>query len=616
MDTISFLNLSGALGNGVIAINPMWNIDRDILTLTTSTPLAAELTYILSLIGLTDCDGNACAASTLSFIRGLMPDAGDIIINEIMADGSDGDQTASPSVDFIEIFNRTNHLIDLTRLKVNNGFFEAQVLLQPDSFIIITDTDSDPAQFFAYPNVAYMEGFPLLTEDGTAIHLIIENDTLETIRYSKAYYNDAEKEAGGWSMERVNPDDPCNSYDNWRACVRQQGSSAGRKNSVLDRSTDGIAPQLLYVLSEPENAVTLVFNEPLSQPGLNVTQWTVNGVAIDLTTAYLTGDERNELVLTYGAMTANTIYSFNLLGIADCWSNVAMNINGSFALPQAPVEGELIINEILYDPFDGGSDFIEIYNRSTHAVSLDSCALADATSGEMNTPDFITERNLLLMPGSFLVLARDGRELPSLYYNTNRSAVWKVEGMSDFSSDDVVYLLLPNGEVADEVAYNSDFHFPLLNTTDGVSLERIAYDRPSDDATNWHSAAESAGFATPGIINSQAVLSGASTTEITVDPEVFSPDNDGYNDVVTFSILLEKGGFVGNIRIYNSNGRPVRHLMQNMLLGNEARMSWDGIDDDGTKAPIGIYVVMFEAYDTEGNVIGGKTSCVLAHPLD
>jgi hypothetical protein len=247
---------------------------------------------------------------------------------------------------------------------------------------------------------------------------------------------------------------------------------------------------------------------------------------------------------------------------------------------------------------------------------LDSCALADATSGEMNNPDFITERNLLLMPGSFLVLARDGRELPSLYSNTNRSAVWKVEGMSDFSSDDVVYLVLPNGEVADEVVYNSDFHFPLLNTTDGVSLERIDYNRPSDDATNWHSAAESAGFATPGIINSQAVLSGASTTEISVDPEVFSPDNDGYNDVVTFSILLEEAGFVGNIHIYNSNGRPVRHLMQNMLLGNEARMSWDGIDDDGTKAPIGIYVVMFEAYDTEGNVIGEKTSCVLAHPLD
>jgi hypothetical protein len=616
MDTLSFLSLSGDLGNGVIAIDASWNIDREILTLSTSTPLVAELTYTLSLVGLTDCDGNACAASTLNFIRGLLPLEGDIIINEIMADGSDGEQTASPSVDFIEIFNRTNHLIDLTRLKVNNGFFASQVLLQPDSFLIITDSDSDPVQFFAYPNVAFMDGFPLLTEDGTSIHLILDNDTLETIRYSKAYYNNAEKEEGGWSMERVNPDDPCNSFDNWRACERTQGSSAGRRNSVLDRSTDAVAPTLLYVLAEPENAITLVFNEPLQQPGLNIMQWTVDGNVVDATTAYLQGDEHNELVLTYESMTANTIYSFNLLGIADCWSNVAMNISGSFALPQTPEEGDLIINEILYDPFDGGSDFIEIYNRSNHAVSLDSCAIADATSGEMNTPDFITERNLLLMPGSFLVLARDGRELPALYANTNRNAIWKVEGMSDFSSDDVVYLVLPNGEVADEVAYNSEFHFPLLNSTDGVSLERVDYNRRSDDVTNWHSAAESAGFATPGILNSQAVLNADITTDITVDPEIFSPDNDGYNDVVTFSILLEKAGFVGNLNIYNSEGRLVRYLMQNMLLGNEVRISWDGISDDGTKAPIGIYVIMFEAFNTDGKVVAGKTSCVLAHPLD
>jgi hypothetical protein len=293
-----------------------------------------------------------------------------------------------------------------------------------------------------------------------------------------------------------------------------------------------------------------------------------------------------------------------------------LTINDSFALPQTPVEGDLVINEILYDPFEGGSDFIEIYNRSTHAVSLDSCAIADATSGEMNSPDFITKRDLLLMPGSFLVLARDGRELPSYYSNTDSRTVWKVEGMSDFSSDDVAYLLLPNGEIADEVAYNSDMHFPLLNTTDGVSLERIDYNRPSNDITNWHSAAESAGFATPGIVNSQAVTSNGISTDITVDPEIFSPDNDGYNDVVTFSIQLEEAGFVGNLNIYNSEGRPIRYLMQNMLLGNEARISWDGISDDGTKAPIGIYVILFEAFNTDGKVVAGKTSCVLAHPLD
>jgi hypothetical protein len=417
-------------------------------------------------------------------------------------------------------------------------------------------------------------------------------------------------------MERINPDDPCNSSDNWRACERYQGSSAGRTNSVLDRTIDIEAPQLLHVLSEPENAITLVFDEPLLQPGLNIMQWTVDGSVADATSAYLSGEEYNELVLTYGTMSENTIYSFNLLGIVDCWSNTAMDINGSFALPQKPNESEIIINEILYDPYEGGSDFIEIYNRSSHAVSLDSCAIADATNGEMNTPDFITTRNLLLMPASFLVLARNGRELPDFYSNTNATAVWKVKGMSDFSSDDIAYLLLADESVCDEVAYNSDFHFPLLNTTDGVSLERIDYNRASNDATNWHSAAESAGFATPGIVNSQAVTTTSVTTEIGVEPEIFSPDNDGYNDVVTFSIRMEEPGFLGNLNVYNSEGLHIRYLMQNDLLGNDARVSWDGISDDGTKAPIGIYVILFEAFNTDGKVVAGKTSCVLAHPLD
>ena len=117
-------------------------------------------------------------------------------------------------------------------------------------------------------------------------------------------------------------------------------------------------------------------------------------------------------------------------------------------------------------------------------------------------------------------------------------------------------------------------------------------------------------------MNSQAVTTGSVTTEIGVDPEIFSPDNDGYNDVVTFSIRMEEAGYVGNLNVYNSEGLHIRYLMQNDLLGNEARVSWDGISDDGTKAPIGIYVILFEAFNTDGKVVAGKTSCVLAHPLD
>ena len=613
MDTLSVLALAGDLGSGLFVTSFTWNVDADVLTMTTSAPMAAETNYTLSLIGLNDCDGNASAANSLNFIRGFEPQPGDIIINEIMADGTDGTQTASPSVDFIELFNKTNHLIDLSKLKVNDGFFENQVLLQPDSFLIITDSDSDPAQFFAYPNVAYMNDFPLLTEDGTSIELRYEGLSLEQLTYSKDYYNDAEKESGGWSMERVNPDDPCNSSDNWNACIRTQGSSAGRTNSTLDRSPDTQGPVVEFIYSEPVDSITIVFSEPIEEASF---YWTVNGSPLFGSSPIILGEEHNELVLSFGTMEANAIYSFTLEGITDCWGNSAGTITGQFAAPRTPVAGELILNEILYDPLEGGTDFIEIYNTASYAVSLDSCAIADATSGEMNTPDFITDRHLLLFPGEFLVLTKDGRRLSEFYPETKTNRIFKVEGMSDFSSEDVAYLLLPDGSTSDEFAYNPDFHFGSLNSTDGVSLERLDYKRPTEDPTNWHSAAESAGFATPGFINSQVITSSEVNAELTVDPEIFSPDNDGYNDVVTFGVSLDAPGYVGNLYLYDSEGRLLRHLMQNMLLGDTGLISWDGLRDDKTKAPIGVYVIYFEAYNAMGSLRIAKNSCVLAHPLD
>jgi hypothetical protein len=205
--------------------------------------------------------------------------------------------------------------------------------------------------------------------------------------------------------------------------------------------------------------------------------------------------------------------------------------------------------------------------------------------------------------------------LNAFYSEAKTNRVWNIPTMSDFSSDDVVHLLLPDGSLSDVVAYNSTFHFALLTSTNGVSLERLDYNRPSDDATNWHSASELNGFATPGFENSQAEVVAADTETLLVSPEIFSPDNDGYNDVVNFVVHLNKPGFVGNIHIYDSEGRPVRHLMKNELLGNLGTLSWDGLTDDQQKAAIGVYVIYFEAFSTTGELVKAKSSCVLAHPL-
>ena len=44
-------------------------------------------------------------------------------------------------------------------------------------------------------------------------------------------------------------------------------------------------------------------------------------------------------------------------------------------------------------------------------------------------------------------------------------------------------------------------------------------------------------------------------------------------------------------------------IFQNELLGTENSFYWDGLKDDGTKTSIGTYILIFEAFSTNGNLI-------------
>ena len=157
-------------------------------------------------------------------------------------------------------------------------------------------------------------------------------------------------------------------------------------------------------------------------------------------------------------------------------------------------------------------------------------------------------------------------------------------------------------------------HFTLLDP-DGVSLERIDVNRPVNDRTNWHSAATDVGFGTPGLENSQQYLTQNMDGEVTTDPDIFSPDNDGHNDVLNINYRFTEIGNVGTITIYDTRGRVVRRLAENILLATEGTISWDGEQDDGRKARIGAYLIHFEVFNAEGKTADHKVSTVVAGRL-
>lgn len=175
----------------------------------------------------------------------------------------------------------------------------------------------------------------------------------------------------------------------------------------------------------------------------------------------------------------------------------------------------------------------------------------------------------------------------------------------------VVAIASKGGQLIDLVAYSAEMQFPLLTSVDGVSLERISPERPSSDKTNWHSAAGSVGYATPAFQNSQFGITISDENGISLSPEIFSPDNDGYNDNLSIAYSFGSPGNTLTISIFDAMGRPVRKLVNNELCGTSGGFSWDGFKDDRTKAPIGRYIVFVEIFDLQGNVKRYKRSAVL-----
>ncbi|HZG99892.1 MAG TPA: FlgD immunoglobulin-like domain containing protein, partial [Flavisolibacter sp.] len=180
--------------------------------------------------------------------------------------------------------------------------------------------------------------------------------------------------------------------------------------------------------------------------------------------------------------------------------------------------------------------------------------------------------------------------------------------------DDKGNILLVNhrGEVVDEVAYDQKWHFALLSDKNGVALERIDPEGPSQDKHNWHSAAATAGYGTPGYRNSQYRLVDNLGAQVEVYPKLFSPDSDGFDDLAFIQYALTESGFVANVTIFDVQGRPVRQLVRNALLGRKGTWTWDGLNNEGKALASGTYIIFTELFNLQGKKKTVKQTIVLA----
>ncbi len=546
----------------------------------------------------------------------------DVIIDEIMADQTP--QVGLPNNEWIELKNVSSSPINLQNWRIGDLTSQSgpmpNYVLQPDSFVIVC-TGSAVAAMSAFGPTISVTSFPSLDNDGDQLFLRApDGRIIHAVAYSSSWYQNELKRDGGWTLEMIDTRNPCAGSSNWRASVDPSGGTPGKKNSIDAVNTDNTAPQLVRTYTIDNLNIVAVFDEPVdSIIASTITNYSINN-GLSISGAVAQAPLFNMVMITLSnPLQPRTVYELTASNIKDCKGNtIAANSKVKTGLPEDLDAGEMVINEILFNPRSNAEDYVEFYNRSSKIVDASKVSVANRNSS--NVISSIRQLSVvpwLIFPGEYVVVTTDAASLQREYLVQNPGWVFTVSSLPSMPDDKGFALLLNlQGSVVDEVNYDRSWHFKLIDNEDGVSLERIDPDAPSQDAGNWTSAASTAGYGTPTYKNSQYKLIDAINATIEITPRVFSPDNDGRDDIATVQYKVTEPGYIANITIFDASGRPVRNLVRNGTLGLTGYWNWDGLGDKGQKLPVGSYVVFTEIFNLQGKKKQFKNVVVLARRLN
>ena len=553
------------------------------------------------------------------FANAQQPNRYDIVIDEVMADPAP--QVGLPGNEWIELKNVSAQAFNLQGWKLSDPASSSgpmpNYILKPDSFVIIC-TASAQAAMAVFGSVITVTGFPSLDNDGDQLTITsAQGKTIHSVRYDISWYGNELKKDGGWTLEMIDTKNPCVGRDNWKASANASGGTPGHVNSVQNNNTDQSGPSLIKAYATDSINIVLVFDEPLdSLKAAAISNYFISdGIALPLNalpTAPLF-DRVNLKLQT--ALLRNKIYTVTVKQISDCAGNpVGTSNTARVGLSSAATAFDVVINEILFNPWPNGTDYVELYNRSDKIIDLKQLFIANRNNAAViSNIQQINNESSLLFPGDMIAITADPVLVKAQYLVLHPEALIGLTSMPSFNDDkgDVI-LLNAQGEIIDELKYDEHWHFKLIANTEGVALERIDYNALTQNENNWHSAASSAGYGTPTYKNSQSISGAQPKGNVYVVPEIISPDNDGRDDFATVYYEFPEPGYVANITVFDAAGRRVRYLQQSALCGLKGNYRWDGLGENNQRLPIGIYIIFTEVFNLNGKTKQYKQPIVLA----
>ena len=483
-----------------------------------------------------------------------------IIINEIMYNPNTG------KPEWFEIYNITKDSLNmkdwLFRDSQNtiHSITTESVYIPPDSFGVITHDENFIASYPDFDGILLVSSsFPTLNnlEDSLIILDPVEH-YIDSLCY-KADWGGTQ----GYSLERKSDEKATNSFLNWGSSQSKSGSTPGYTNSIAIKDFDLAVDSIFIDNSDIIHNDEMKINVIVKNTGSRVIRNCNLNLKIYKTT-------QDSIILEEKVLSIDTphypqmigIHSFTILSIPGGVHSVIAEVstikdsrisNNKYKsiIKVGYPNASLIVNEILYSPESGESEWFEIYNTQSYEIDLNLWEYKDASGKWLTLCDTVH----LLKPDDFIVIC--GNEdfvqsnpqfngsyiIPSIFPTLNNSSdALLLRDCIEHEIDSIYYLSSWGGEK-------------------NISIERR---NPYTEAllkNNWGSCIDSLG-STPGFANS--ILKYDYDLSIVDDSFLFDTLIVDPSVEIGFSLSIQNNGIFesGNFTIKLFNDKNLNNITE------------------------------------------------------
>jgi hypothetical protein len=565
-----------------------------------------------------DLEGNFLRDTTVQF-RFIDPsffESKSLVINELMPAPKAGQDL--PNVEYIELYNPTEKEFRLELLSLSNSRSSTTVgeyWIQPDSFVILVPKGQE-SNFKEFGEVLGLSNWPTLLNSGDQISLKTQLGLeIDEVSFATSSWGGSEFFGGGFSLEVPNPFFKCDNSGFLMVSKDPRRGTPGARNSVFNPNFEFPELKIEAAYFLDSLSFEMVFSGPIPKP-INLDQvHTIPNLKLDSLVI------KNSTVLRgflSQKVRANQVLQLSLRELKTCiGEEISLLGPVDLVLPIKANKGDVILNELLFNPIAGDPKFVEIHNRSGNYLSLEGWSLANKDDqGILAQKKVFGVKGLIIEPNGFLAITPEPEKLKLRYPKSQNGKFLKIPSLPSYPiSGGAVVLIDKVGELVEVFHYSEDFHHPLIRDPKGVSLERIFSGKPVGENTNWQSGSGIEGFASPGRKNSQSLTEEPIDQIIRIDPPVFDPEGSSGSSFTSIQYSLAQSGWSGTFRIYSTGGQLVATLGQNHILGTQGQFLWAGEDGSGTRVRSGYYILVVELVDGREEVQVIKKTIVVAGRL-